>query len=360
MRYYLGNTLYIQFLNGLTIDPSARSLELGAKSSRMISLSDIEAAHERIHGHVFRTPCYPSLFLSNKFGAQIFLKLECFQPTGVFKIRGAFNIELQNLEKIRNSGGVVTASSGNHGFSVAYAAKTLGVPCSVVVNRGANPDKLKMIELHGAKIIEDGPTTDSIISKAREVAKERGLFFIHPFDDPSIIAGQGTCGLEILEDVSALDSVIVPVGGGGLISGISTAFRAISPKCKVIGVEATGVPSLYESMKKKTLVTIEHPRTIADGLVGQTIGKVNFEICQRNVDEVVLVTDDQMKAAVKSLLLDCHILAEPSGAAPVAALLSGAYKPESGERVALVISGGNIAYHLLKDLLDEAFPSHQS
>jgi threonine dehydratase len=324
----------------------------------MISLSDIEAAHERIKGHVFRTPCYPSLFLNRKIGAEIYLKLECFQPTGVFKIRGAFNIELQNLEKIRESG-VVTASSGNHGFSVAYAAKTLGVECSVVVNQGANPDKLKMIELHGAKIIEDGPTTDSIISKAREVAKEKGLFFIHPFDDPSIIAGQGTCGLEILEDVSALDAVIVPVGGGGLISGVSTAFRAISPKCKVIGVEATGVPSLYESIKKKRLVTIEHPSTIADGLVGQTIGKTNFEICERNVDDVVLVTDNQMKEAVKSLLLDGHILAEPSGAAPVAALLSGAYKPAAGERVALVISGGNIAYHLLKDLLNEAYPSHR-
>ena len=322
----------------------------------LIALADIENAHERIKDHVFRTPCYPSLFLSKKTSAEIFLKLECFQPTGVFKIRGAFNIELENLEKIRRTG-VVTASSGNHGFSVAYAAKALGVDCTVVVNSGANPDKLRMIELHGAKIVEDGPTTDSIISKARELAKERGSFFIHPFDDPSIIAGQGTCGLEILEDVSALDTVIVPVGGGGLISGISTAFRAISPNCKVIGVEATGVPSLYESIKKKRLVTIEHPATIADGLIGQTIGKMNFEICERNVDDVVLVSDDQMREAVKSLLLDAHILAEPSGAAPVAALLSGAYKPRIGERIALVISGGNIAYTLLHDLLDEAFSS---
>jgi threonine dehydratase len=322
----------------------------------LISLSDIEAAHERIKEHVYWTPCYPSLFLGKKIGAEIFLKMECYQPTGVFKIRGAFNIELENLEKIRKSG-IVTASSGNHGFSVAYAARSLGVDCSVVVNKGANPDKLKMIELYGARIIEDGPTTDSIISRAREVAKERELFFVHPFDDPSIIAGQGTCGLEILEDVSALDSVVVPVGGGGLISGVSTAFRAISPKCRVIGVEATGVPSLYESMKKKKLVTIEHPSTIADGLVGQTIGKMNFEICERNVDEVVLVTDDQMKDAVRSLLLDGHVLAEPSGAAPVAALLSGAYKPKPGERVALVVSGGNISYHLLQDLLNDAFSS---
>ncbi len=322
----------------------------------MIALTDIEKAHERIKDHIFRTPCYPSLFLSKKTGAEIFLKLECYQPTGVFKIRGAYNIELENLEKIRDSG-VVTASSGNHGFSVAYAAKTLGVDCTVVVNNGANPDKLKMIELFGAKIVEDGPTTDSIIGKARELANERGLFFIHPFDDPSVIAGQGTCGLEILEDVSALDAVIVPVGGGGLISGVSTAFKAISPKCKVIGVEATGVPSLYESMKKKKLVTIEHPQTIADGLVGQTIGKMNFEIAERDVDDVVLVTDDQMREAVKSLLLDAHILAEPSGAAPIAALLSGAYKFKAGERIAAIISGGNIAYTLLQELLNEAFSS---
>ena len=322
----------------------------------MITLTDIENAHERIKSHVFRTPCYPSLFLSKRIGAEVFLKLECFQPTGVFKIRGAFNIELENLERIKTTG-VITASSGNHGFSVAYAAKALGVDCTVVVNKGANPDKLKMIELYGAKIVEDGPTTDSIISKARELSKEKGLFFIHPFDDPSVIAGQGTCGLEILEDVSALDSVIVPVGGGGLISGVSTAFRAISPNCKVVGVEATGVPSLFESMKKKKLVTIEHPASIADGLIGQTIGKLNFQISEHNVDDVVLVTDNQMREAVKSLLLDAHILAEPSGAAPVAALLSGAYRPKAGERIALVISGGNIAYSLLQELLNEAFSS---
>lgn len=320
----------------------------------MISLSDIESAYERIKEHVFRTPCYPSLYLNKKLGAEVYLKLECFQPTGVFKIRGAFNIELENLERIRQTG-VITASSGNHGFSVAYAARALGVDCTVVVTKGANPDKLKMIELHGAKIIVDGSTSDSIIGKAREVAKEKDLFFIHPFDDPSVISGQGTCGLEILEDIAALDTVIVPVGGGGLISGVSTAFKAISPNCKVIGVEATGVPSLYESMKKKKLVTIEHPQTIADGLVGQTIGKMNFEICEKNVDDMVLVTDDQMKEAVKSLLLEGHILAEPSGAAPVAALLSGAYKPKIGERLALVISGGNIAYYLLQDLLNDHF-----
>ena len=322
----------------------------------MITLTDIENAHERIRKHVFRTPCYPNLYLNKKCDAEVFLKLECYQPTGVFKIRGAFNIELENLERIKNTG-VITASSGNHGFSVAYASRTLGVDCTVVVNKGANPDKLKMIELHGAKIVEDGPTTDSIISKAREIAKDRDLFFISPFDDPSIIAGQGTCGLEILEDVSALDTVIVPVGGGGLISGVSTAFKAISPNCKVIGVEATGVPSLYESMKKKRLVTIEHPVSIADGLIGQTIGKLNFEVCERNVDDVVLVTDDQMREAVKTLLLDTHILVEPSGAAPVAALLSGVYKPKPRERIALVISGGNIAYSLLQELLNEAFSS---
>ncbi|MGI0092189.1 MAG: threonine ammonia-lyase, partial [Nitrososphaerales archaeon] len=168
------------------------------------------------------------------------------------------------------------------------------------------------------------------------------------------IAGQGTIGLEIMEDVSALDSILVPVGGGGLISGISTGFRAMAPECKIIGVEATGVPSLYESMKEKRLVTIEHPKTIADGLVGQTIGKLNFEICERSIDGVVLVSDDAMRNAVKTLLLDTHILAEPSGAAPVAALLAGAYKPRPGERIALVISGGNIAYTLLQDLLNEA------
>ena len=311
----------------------------------------MEKARDRIRNHIFKTPFYRNLYLSQQFGADVFLKLECYQPTGVFKIRGAFNIELENLSSIKKSG-VITASSGNHGLSVAYAAKILGVDCLVVVTKGANPDKVKMIKLYGAKVFEDGPTSDSIISKAREMSKESGRFFIHPFDDPSIIAGQGTCGLEMLEERDDLDTVIVPVGGGGLISGISTAIKESLPNCKVIGVEATGVPSLYESIKRKELYTVKEPKTIADGLLGQTIGRMDFEICKKYVDDVVLVSDESMKIAVKSLLFDSHILAEPSGAAPVAALLSGAYKPESGEKIGLVISGGNIAYTLLRDLLE--------
>jgi threonine dehydratase len=287
--------------------------------------------------------------------AEIFLKLECYQCTGVFKIRGAFNIELENLNSIKKNG-IVTASSGNHGLSVAYAAMKLGVDCSVVVTRRANPDKIRMIKLYGATVIEDGPTSDSIISKAKEISTETGRFFIHPFDDRSIVAGQGTCGLEMLEDQKDFDTVIVPVGGGGLISGVSTALKNKLPSCRVIGVEAVGVPSLFESLKRKKIYTVKEPKTIADGLLGQTTGGLNFEICKRYVDDVVLVSDEAMKRAVKSLLFDCHILAEPSGAAPVAALLAGAYKPKRGERIGLLISGGNIAYTLLQDILNEAYP----
>jgi len=323
-------------------------------SGSAVAIEDIQKARERIKNYVFRTPLYSNLFLSQQTGAEIFVKLECYQPTGVFKIRGAFNIELEHLDIIKKRG-IVTASSGNHGLSVAFAAQTLGVDCLVVVTRGANPDKIKMIRLFGANVIEDGPTSDSIITKAREVSEESHRFFIHPFDDPSVISGQGTCGLEIFEDRPDLDTVIVPVGGGGLISGISTALKARSPKCKVIGVEATGVPSLYESLKKNELVTVEDPKTIADGLLGQTIGKLNFEICRKNVNEVVLVSDDSMRHAVKSLLFESHILTEPSGASPAAAILSGAYKPKLGERIGLVISGGNISYKLLHDLLSEKY-----
>jgi len=318
----------------------------------------VEKARDRIRNHIFKTPFYRNLYLSQQLGADVFLKLECYQPTGVFKIRGAFNIELENLLTIKKNG-VITASSGNHGLSVAYAAKILGVDCLVVVTKGANPDKVKMIKLYGAKVFEDGPTSDSIISKAREMSKESGRFFIHPFDDPSIIAGQGTCGLEMLEERDDLDTVIVPVGGGGLISGISTAIKESLPNCKVVGVEATGVPSLYESIRRKELYTVKEPKTIADGLLGQTIGKMDFEICKKYVNDIVLVSDESMKIAVKSLLFDSHMLAEPSGAAPVAALLSGAYKPKSGEKIGLVISGGNIAYTLLRDLLDETYSNNR-
>ncbi len=212
-------------------------------------------------------------------------------------------------------------------------------------------------DFYGAGVIEDGPTSDSIISKAEDISRETGRFFIHPFDDPAVITGQGTCGLEMIEDKKDFDTVLVPVGGGGLISGISTALKETIPSCKVIGVEAAGVPSLYEALKRDELFTVKEPKTIADGLLGQTTGKFNFEICKKNVDDVVLVTDDAMKMAVKSLLFDCHILTEPSGAAPVAALLSDVYKPRQGEKVGLVISGGNIAYTLLQDILNEAYPS---
>ncbi len=325
----------------------------------MVSITDILSAKQRISGYVFRTPCYHSLFFSKKIGAEIFLKIESFQPTGVFKIRGAFNIILEKLEQVRQTG-VVTASSGNHGLSVSYAARRLDVRCTVVVTKNANHDKVKMIRLYGAEVVEGGPTSDSIISQARELSKEKGLFFVHPFDDPSVISGQGTIGLEIVEDLLKVDSVLVPVGGGGLISGISTAVRAMAPNCRVVGVEPTGVPSLYESLKKGELVTVKEPRTIADGLVGQTIGKLDFEIIKQNVRDVVLVTDTEMREAVKALLVESHLLIEPSGAAPVAALLSGAFVPKPGERVALILSGGNIAYTLLQDLLNEIYPNRVS
>jgi threonine dehydratase len=326
----------------------------GTMDNPKVTIEDIRKALERIKKFVYRTPLYSNIFLSNQTGAEIFGKLECYQPTGVFKIRGAFNIELENYELIKKQG-IVTASSGNHGLSVAYAARTLGVDCLVVVTGGANPDKIRMIRLYGAKVIEDGPASDSIIKKAREISEETGRFFVPPFDDPSVIAGQGTCGIEMFEDQPQLDTVIVSVGGGGLISGVSIALKSLSKNCKIVGVEAIGVPSLYESMKEGKLVTIENPKTIADGLLGQTIGKLNFEICRKNVDEVVLVSDDSMKGAVKSLLFDSHLLTEPSGAAPAAALLSGAYKPQPGEKIGLVVSGGNISYRLLQQLLNENY-----
>lgn len=320
-----------------------------------VSFRDLEGALSRIRPYVFRTPLYENVYLSSKIGSQIFLKLECYQPTGVFKLRGAFNIELENLESIKKTG-VVTASSGNHGLSVAYAAMKLGVSCQVVVTYGANPDKVKMIRLYGADVIEGGPTSDSIIAMAREISKNSGRFFIHPFDDRAIIAGQGTCGLEMIEDQDEFDSILVGVGGGGLISGVSIALKERFPECRIVGVEATGVPSLYEALKRNELFTVKEPKTIADGLLGQTTGKLNFDICRRLVDQVVLVSDDAMKSAVKTMLFDCHILAEPSGAAPVAALLSGVYTPKRGEKVGAVISGGNIAYTLLHDILNETYP----
>jgi threonine dehydratase len=309
--------------------------------------SRISAAGDRIKGVASRTPLVEAPSLSRRFGRRVYLKLECYQPIRVFKIRGAYN-RVSQVSARR----VVAASSGNHGIAVAYSAKRLNKECTVVVPETAVPEKVSAIAELGAEVVKFGRFSNEREAKARELAKELGEF-IHPFDDLEVIAGQGTCGIEIAEQLDEIDSVVVPVGGGGLISGISVAVKAMKPSAKVFGVEPQGASKLGPSLKQGRRVVLKSPKSIADGLLPNSVGELPFQFCRQNVAGTFEVTDDEIFEAMRLLMYEAHVVAEPSGAAPVAALLAGRDAERLGQRVVLVISGGNVSTSLLRKVLDE-------
>ena len=308
-------------------------------------LKEIEQAAERVAGVAARTPLIESPALSRLTGHEVYLKLECFQPIKVFKIRGAFNKLSQT-----KANGVVAASSGNHGIAVAYSSRLLGKRCTVVVPETAVKEKVDTIAEFGAEVVRAGRFSGEREAKARQIAQATGAAFIHPFDDPEVIAGQGTCGLEIADQLDDIDSVLVPVGGGGLISGISTAMKALQPKTRIFGVEPSGAPKLREALKAKKPVTVPSPSSVADGLIPSALGALTYEACARNVDGSFTVSEDDILRATRAMVRDAGIIAEPSGAAPLAPLLSGP-KESLGRRVVLVVSGGNISHELLAKTL---------
>jgi threonine dehydratase len=310
--------------------------------------SRITAARDRIKSVASRTPLVEAPSLSKEFGRQVYLKLECYQPIRVFKIRGAFNRVSQ-----ASSRGVVAASSGNHGIAVAYSARLLGKKCTVVVPETAVEEKVSAITELGAEAVRYGRFSNEREAKARELAKERGEF-IHPFDDPEVIAGQGTCGLEIAEQLDNFDSVLVPVGGGGLISGISLAVKALKPSVSIFGVEPMGASKLGPSLKQGDRIVLSSPKSIADGLLPNSVGELPFKICRERVAGTFEVTEDEILEAMWLLLRKAHVVAEPSGAVPLAALLSGRDEERLGNRIVLVISGGNVSIDLLKKILEES------
>jgi len=309
-------------------------------------LRDIEAAAERISGVAFRTPLVESPALSRRFGRKVYLKLECFQPIRVFKIRGAYNkISQLSAKKI------VAASSGNHGIAVAYCSRLLGKQCTVVVPETAIKEKVDFIEEYGAGVVKFGKYHSDREARAREIAGETGATFVPPFNDPDIIAGQGTCGLEITQQLDDFDSVIVPVGGGGLISGISIAIKSLKPSARVFGVEPTGAPKMQASLSAGKIVMINEPKSIADGLIPASVGDLTLEACQKNVDGMFSVSDDEILSAMKLLIEEAHIFPEPSGSAPLAVLSKPENLNKLGDRVVLVVSGGNVSLSLLNRLL---------
>ncbi len=305
----------------------------------MVGIDDVRRAREAAGDLIHRTPLVGSRTLSRMAGRPVFLKLENFQKTGSFKPRGALN-KIQSLDAEQLRRGVSTISAGNHAQGVAYVAGHLGTKAVVVMPAASSPAKAEAARSYGAEVILHGDASEAF-RKGEEVCRERGLTFIHPFDDDLTIAGQGTVGLEIAEEMPDVECVVVPIGGGGLISGVSLAVKALRPSVRVIGVEPAGAPAMHLSRAKGEPVRLDRMDTIADGLAPPFVGARNFEIAQRFVDDLVLVEDSEIKAAMRVLLERCKILPEASGAAATAALLSG--KVPGGGKTAVVVSGGNIS-----------------
>jgi len=306
-----------------------------------LTLEDIRAARAAIGGLLHRTPCVPSATFSKMTDCRVHLKLENLQKTGSFKPRGAITV-MKSLSAGQRAAGVITISAGNHAQGVAFAAAALGCRATVVMPANASAAKADAARSYGAEVILHG-TIGEAFEKLHEIEKERALTFVHPFDAPGTVCGQGTVGIEILEDIPDADLVIVGIGGGGLISGIALAVKETRPSARVIGVEPVGASSMRRSLDEGRPVRLDRTDTIADGLAAPFAGVLNYEIVRQYCDDVVLVSDDEIRAAMRLILERCKTLAEPAGAAATAALLSGKIKIRPGERVVSVISGGNIA-----------------
>ncbi len=313
-----------------------------------VTAQDVREAAARIADAIKRTPVMTSRSLDARAGAACFLKCENFQTSGSFKIRGATNFARQ-IPVADHAKGIVAVSSGNHGQAVAIAAQRLGIHATVIMPSDAPQAKVTATHDRGAEIIQfDRLTTDREVL-AREVLARTGGTFLHPFDDERTIAGQGTLALELLEDVADLDTLLVCVGGGGMIAGCSTIAKAIHPRIRVYGVEPELANDTYLSLRANERLTVDNSPTIADGLRTPRPGALTFPIVQRNVEDILLVTEDEIKEAMRFALQRLKIVIEPSGAVCVAAALAGKLPSGTG-RVGLVVSGGNVDLEVLASI----------
>ena len=307
----------------------------------MIPLSEIGSAAERIAGAVHRTPLLGSRTLGERVGVALWLKCESLQKTGSFKPRGALNKVLSLSERERERG-LVTVSAGNHAQAVAWAARRVGVPCAVVMPDSAPRAKLEAVRGYGADVILHAERA-TLFDRLREVEKERGATFVHPFDDPVGLAGAGTVGLEIVEQAPDVEAVIVPVGGGGLMAGVASAVKQAAPGCRVIAVELAAGPGLGPALAAGKPVPVPRPAdTLADGMTPPFVGAIPLEIARTCVDEIVTVTEEEIIEAIALLLTRAKLYVEGSGAAATAAVLAGKARLSRGARVVAIVSGGNI------------------
>jgi threonine dehydratase len=306
----------------------------------VVTPADIERAAVDLRAHLSPTPLQRSRAFTDKARCHVYLKIESIQPIRAFKVRGALN-KLIRLPEAQRAAGVITASAGNHGMGVAYAAAVFKVPATVYVPETANLFKVEAIQRLGARVVRSGRDYSGANAEALSAQKDGGATFVHAYDDPDVVAGQGTIAAELLADLEDFDTVLVPIGGGGLIGGIALYLKARKPGIKVIGVEPSGADAMYRSLQAGSIVTLDKVSTIADGLAASAPGKLTFELAQRYVDEVILVEEAEMLRAIRLLFEWEHLLAEPAGAAALAALLYH-YRPVPNERVVVILSGGNV------------------
>jgi threonine dehydratase len=315
-----------------------------------LDLAAVKSARARIAGQIHLTPVFPATRLGDRAGVRLMLKCENFQKTGSFKVRGVLN-KLSQLTREERERGVVTVSAGNHAQALAWGAKTAGVHATVVMSKVASPAKVEASRGYGADVVLYGASGFEAFARARELEKEHGYTFIHPFDDEHVSAGAGTVGLEVLEQIGDVDVVVVPIGGGGLIGGMLPAIKESNPRVRVYGVEPVGAASMRRSLDAGHAVTLDELKTIADGLAAPMAGELPYQMVKRYADDVVLIDDSVIADAVRDLLTSAKLLAETGGAAATAAVLSGAIPVKAGERVCAIVSGGNIDLPKLSGIL---------
>ncbi|QNM14395.1 MULTISPECIES: threonine ammonia-lyase [Fusobacterium] len=319
----------------------------------MVTLETINKARENIRDSIKKTPLVECPTLEKQIGGQVFFKLENLQKTGSFKIRGALN-RIANLTEEEKKRGVIASSAGNHAQGIALGATAQGIKSTIVMPETAPIAKVTATKNYGAEVVLHGQVYDDAYAKAKEIEKETGAVFLHPFDDEYVISGQGTIGIEILEDEPDIDVVLVPIGGGGILAGIATAVKSLKPNIKVIGVEAANAPSMTEALKRGECCDIcGCGTTIADGIAVRKVGCKTLELAKKYVDEVVTVTEQEIADAILFLMEKSKVVAEGAGAAPLAAILAGKVDCK-GKKVCAVVSGGNIDVNLIERVLNRA------
>jgi len=318
----------------------------------LLEVEKIFAAKKRLENVAVNTPFSYAPFLSEMHQGDVFLKKENLQVTGAFKIRGAFN-KIATLSQEQRESGVIAASAGNHAQGVALSASKFGIRAVIVMPESTPLTKVNGVKGYGAEVILAGINYDEAYAYAKEYAKDHSLTFVHPFEDEEVIAGQGTIGLEILENCEDLDAVIIPAGGGGLISGVSLAIKSLSPKTKVIGVSASGAPALKESFDKKEPIDSLSVRTIADGIAVRDTSPVTLEYMLQYVDEMVSVDDEEIANAILFLLEKQKLVVEGAGAVGVAAIMHNKIPELQGKKIAIILSGGNMDVTLLSVIIEK-------